>query len=68
VEDFSSSLEDVGFNIINVRQMMATRTAPEVQTDVEPLPLFLLTLARNIKSQELFKLNSLNHIVIKVEF
>jgi hypothetical protein len=65
-EDISSSLEDLGFNVINVRQMMVTRTAPKEQTHVEPLPLFLVTLTRNIKSQEIYKLNSLNRIVIKV--
>jgi hypothetical protein len=43
------------------------RTAPDGQTHVEPLPLFLVTLTKNIKSQEIFKLNSLKHI-IKVEF
>jgi hypothetical protein len=35
---------------------------------VEPLPLFLVTLTRNIKSQEIFKLNSLNHIIIKQSY
>jgi hypothetical protein len=57
-KDISSSLGDVSFNIINVRQMTATRRAP----NVESLPLFLVTLTRNIKSQEIFKLNSLNHV------
>jgi hypothetical protein len=36
VEDISSGLEDLGFNIINVRQMMPTRTAPNVQTSGTP--------------------------------
>jgi hypothetical protein len=52
-EDVSNSLEDLGFNAINVRQMMATRTAPKGQTHAEPLPLFLLTLTRNKKSQDI---------------
>jgi hypothetical protein len=34
---------------------------------VRTLLLFLVTLTRNAKSQEIFKLNSLNHIIIKVE-
>jgi hypothetical protein len=34
---------------------------------VETLPLFIVTVTRNVKSQEIFKLNSLNHITIKVE-
>jgi hypothetical protein len=59
-EDILNSLENLGFNVINNRQMMATKTAPNRQTHVEPLPLLLVTLTRNIKSQEIFKLNSLN--------
>jgi hypothetical protein len=30
-EDISNSLENLGFNVINLRQMMATRTAPNGQ-------------------------------------
>jgi hypothetical protein len=55
------------FAVINVRQLTINRTAPNGQTYVETLPLFLVTLIRNTKSQEIFKLNSLNHIIIKVE-
>jgi hypothetical protein len=66
-EDISNSLEDLGFNVVNVRQMTANRRAPNGQTHVETLPLFLITLTGNLKSQEIFKLNSYNHIVIKVE-
>jgi hypothetical protein len=51
-ENISNSLEDLGFNVINVRQMTAIRRAPKGQTHVELLPLFLVTLTRNIKSQE----------------
>jgi hypothetical protein len=64
-EDISNILEDLGFHIINARQMMATRTAPSGQTPVVSLPLFLVTLTGNIKYK--FKLNSLNPIIIKVE-
>jgi hypothetical protein len=66
-EDISDSLEDLGFNVINVRQMTATQTASNGQTHVEQHPLFLVALTRNIKSQEIFELNRLNHIIIKVE-
>jgi hypothetical protein len=31
------------------------------------LPLFLVTLRRNVKSQEIVKLNKLNYIIIEVE-
>jgi hypothetical protein len=34
---------------------------------MEILPVFLVTLTRKVNSQEIFKLNSLNHIIIKVE-
>jgi hypothetical protein len=49
-EDISSSLEDLGFCIFNVRQMTVTQEAPSGQTHVETLPLFLVILTRNIKS------------------
>jgi hypothetical protein len=66
-ENISNGLEDLGFNVINVKQMTARQRAPNGETHVEPLTLFLFTLTRNIKSQEIFKLNSLNHNFIKVE-
>jgi hypothetical protein len=47
--------------------MMVTQTAPNRKTHVEPLSLFLVAWTRNIKSQEIFKLNFLNFIIIKVE-
>jgi hypothetical protein len=47
-EDISTSLEDLGFNVVNVT---TTPTAPNGQTQVESLALFLLTLTGNIKSQ-----------------
>jgi hypothetical protein len=48
-EGISNRLENLGFNIINVRQMTATQRAPNGQTDMETLLLFLVTLTRNIK-------------------
>jgi hypothetical protein len=66
VEDISNSLEDLGFNV-NMRQMIATPIAPDGQNHMEPLPLSLITLTRNMKSQEIFQLNSLMHIIFKVE-
>jgi hypothetical protein len=65
-EVICNSLENLGFNIINVRQMMATR-APSGQTHVEPLSLFLVTLRSKIKSQEILRLINLNNTVIEVE-
>jgi hypothetical protein len=66
-EDIFNSLEDLGFNVINLRPMTATRRTPNEQTHVELLPLFLVTLTRNIKSQEMLKLNNLNDSIIKAE-
>jgi hypothetical protein len=65
-EYISNSLENLGFSMINVRQL-TIRRAPNGQIYVENLPLFHVTLTRNVKSREIFKLNSLNHISIKVE-
>jgi hypothetical protein len=65
LKDISNNIENLGFN---VRQMTATRRAPTGKTHVETLPLFLDALTKNMKSQEIFKLNSLNHITIKAEF
>jgi hypothetical protein len=45
---------------------MTSPRALDVQTYEETLPVFLVALKRNVKSQEIFKLNSLNHIT-KVE-
>jgi hypothetical protein len=52
---------------LELMKMTATRTAPNGQTHVETLPLSLVTLTRNVISQEIFKLNSLNHVIVKVE-
>jgi hypothetical protein len=66
-ENISSSLEGLGYNVINVRQMTATRRAPNRQSHMEPIALFLVILTRNITSLDLFKLNNLNHVIIEVE-
>jgi hypothetical protein len=41
-EDISNYLEDLGFNVSNVRQLTATRRASSGQPHVENLHLFLL--------------------------
>jgi hypothetical protein len=66
-EYISNNPEDLGFYVINARQLTTNRRAPYGHTHVETLLLFLVTLTRNVKSQEIFKLNSLNHIIIEVE-
>jgi hypothetical protein len=66
-EYISNSLEGLGFNVINVRQLTTNQRALNEQTHMETLPLFLLTLIRNAKSQEILKQNGFNHTIIKVE-
>jgi hypothetical protein len=66
-EDISNSLDDLGFNVINARQMTANRRTPHGQAYVDTFPLFLITLTRNVKSHDIFKLNILNHIIVQVE-
>jgi hypothetical protein len=66
-EDISDGLVGLGFDVISVKQMSSTRrSSAEGSTHVN-LPLFLITLPRNPKSQEIFKLRGLCHISIKVE-
>jgi hypothetical protein len=48
VEHISNSLENLGLSVNDVRQMTPTQRAPNEQTDVEFLPLLLVTLTRNI--------------------
>jgi hypothetical protein len=62
-EDIAEGLTDLGFDVVSVKQMSSTRKSPTPIT----LPLFLVTLPRTAKSQEMFKLTSLCHISIKVE-
>jgi hypothetical protein len=64
VEDISNGLGRSGFIVINVRKMKVNRTASAGKLHMKPLLLFLLTLKRNIKSQEIFKLNSVKKIAI----
>jgi hypothetical protein len=65
-EDISNSLNDLGFDVINVKQMTSKKTDPQGRSEVN-LPLFLVTLPRTEKSQQIFKLNKICNIIIKVE-
>jgi hypothetical protein len=57
---------DLRFDVISVKQMSTAGRSSE-GTPHLPLPLFLVTLRRTTKSQDLFKLSNLCHISIKVE-
>jgi hypothetical protein len=59
MEVISNSLEDLGFNVINVRQMTAPRRATNGQIHVEILPPFPVILTRKTEFQEIFTLNRL---------
>jgi hypothetical protein len=61
-------LVSLGFDVISVKQMTTTRRNPSPEgTSTAILPLFLITLPRAAKSQEIFRLNNLCHISIEVE-
>jgi hypothetical protein len=65
-QDISDGLVDLGFDVVSFREMSSARRSPDCLTPIT-LPLFLVTLPRRAKSQEIFKLSSLCHICIKVE-
>jgi hypothetical protein len=65
-EDISNGLVDLGFDVISVKQMTTMRSSESGRRQIN-LPLFLITLIRNEKSQTIFKLNGLCHIAIRVE-
>jgi hypothetical protein len=65
-KDISEGLVNLGFDVISVEQMTTTRRSPSDET-TRNLPLFLITLSKTAKSQEIFKLSSLCHISITVE-
>jgi hypothetical protein len=54
-----ASLENLGFNVINVMQMTATRRAPNAQTHAEFLPPFFVTLTRSKIAYEVLQLSKL---------
>jgi hypothetical protein len=66
-QDITDGLVDLGFDIISVRQMSASRRSTSEGSVPQNLPLFLITLPRTEKSQEIFRLTALCHIAIRVE-
>ena len=66
-EDIANELLSLGYKVHNVRQMSTTRQQPEGDRQTQALPLFLITLERNEKSQQIFKLTQLNHVIVQVE-
>jgi hypothetical protein len=66
-EDIANKLLALGYKVRNVRQMTTTRQQSEGGRQIQALPLFLVTLERDEKSYEIYKLTNLNHIFIQVE-
>jgi predicted Zn-ribbon and HTH transcriptional regulator len=66
-QDISDGLVDLGFDIINVKQMSAGRRSRSEGSASRILPLLLITLPRTEKSKEIFQLTDLCHIMIRVE-
>jgi hypothetical protein len=66
-EDISDGLMSLSFDVISVKQITTTRRSSPDDPKSINLPPFLIILPRSQKSQEIFRLQSLCHIVIKVE-
>jgi hypothetical protein len=66
-EDISDGLLSLGFDVVSVKQMTATRRSPPVEFEIINLPLFLVTQPRTAMSQEIFPLSGLCHIAIGLE-
>jgi hypothetical protein len=65
-EEICEALVELRFDTISVRQMTTTRRSPLQNPEHSNLPLYLITLPRTEKSQDIFKLTGLCHISIKV--
>jgi hypothetical protein len=66
-EEIYEVLVKLGFDTISFKQMTTTCLSPSQDPEKSNLPLFLITLPRTEKSQDIFKLMGLCHISIKVE-
>jgi hypothetical protein len=66
-EDITVALQELGYEAISVKQMTAKRPSPAGGDTLVSLPLFLVTLVRKQKSQEIFKITKLCSIIVKVE-
>ena len=65
-EDIANELLAMDYKVHNVKQMSTTRQQPEGGRLTQAKPLFI-TLERSEKSEEIFKLTQLHHIIIQVE-
>jgi hypothetical protein len=67
IEDISDGLVSLGFDVISVKQMTATRRSPSDGSTTINILLFLITLPKTAKYQEIFQMQRLCHIAIRVE-
>jgi hypothetical protein len=63
----SDGLVTLRFDVVSVKQMTTSRRSPSQETAARNLHLFLITIPRRAKSQEILKLQYLCHISIRVE-
>jgi hypothetical protein len=61
-EEICEALVELGFDTISVRQMTSIRRSPSQDPEYANLYLYLVTLPRTEKSQDIFKLTGLCHI------
>jgi hypothetical protein len=66
-EDIALALQELGFDVNNLKEMTAKRLFPEGSVTTLTLLLFLVTLACCQKSQTIFTLTDLRNIGIKIE-
>jgi hypothetical protein len=66
-KDISDGPLSLGFDVVSFKQIKATRRSPPEESKVINLPLFLVTLPRTAKSQEILPLPCLCHIAIRGE-
>jgi hypothetical protein len=66
-EKIYEELVELGFDTLSFKQITTTRRSPSENPENSELRLFLITLPRTEKCQDVFRLTSLCHISIKVE-
>jgi hypothetical protein len=57
----------LGFDVVSVKQMTATRSSTPEESKIINLPLFVVTSPRTAKYHEIIRLPGLCHIAVRVE-
>jgi hypothetical protein len=66
-EDITLALQELGYEVISVKQVTAKSPSPERGAPLVSLHLFLIALVRNQKSLNIFKISSLCNIIVTIE-